>query len=704
MKFDQVHITNFKGITQASFVDLPSTIVVAGPNGCGKSTVFDALRLWKSAYAGYQGEEVSWWLQEFGLHGGPTPFSKILQSPERPLTIQASISLTDSEKSYLVSNAPTLIREAVYREVIPGYGAQNAFSPGMPMPQPNQLSSAMIAHEHLVQARIAEQTPILTTELSNNSLSGSLTCLSNGQANKSPSIALEMVFSLFDGNSIGIIDYHGPHRTFAREEVGGINLQIQQYQQQRQQSALYNSANKYSGVKGELASAYIRDLIASKAGAARDSLGLRLSDTLDELFRKFFPGKTFKGVEPVYDGSLKFNVETQAGTHDINDLSSGEKELLYGYLRLRNYAPRNSIILLDEPELHLNPRLTDGLVDFYHRHIGKALNNQLWMVTHSDMILRQAVGRDGYKVFHMLTAGSALAQPEQALEVEVDGDVKRAIIDLVGDLAAYKPGAKLVFLEGGGNTNVDEYIISNIFPDFSQSVNLITSGSKSRIRQIDAVLERASASGAIVGKYFAITDLDGEIEIDTGSKNILRWDRYHIENYLLDAEAISRVIVDLNMATSVDVRIPAVLDLLREAARKTLPQLVRHELEDTSSKSLMRAISARTERTGDFQSEKLYEALQGSRRKIDDLLTNSLSKTSLSVKQSEVEAGLNADLNSGEWINTFRGRDVLKTFLSDNLRGVIRYEVFRDFIIAKMRDVGIQPVGMKAVIDRINEE
>ncbi|QKQ74600.1 ATP-binding protein [Nostoc sp. TCL240-02] len=61
----------------------------------------------------------------------------------------------------------------------------------------------------------------------------------------------------------------------------------------------------------------------------------------------------------------------------INELSSGEKEVLYGYLRLRNTAPRNSVLLMDEPELHLNPRLISGLASFYHKNLGKPLGNQL---------------------------------------------------------------------------------------------------------------------------------------------------------------------------------------------------------------------------------------------------------------------------------------------------------------------------------------
>jgi hypothetical protein len=40
------------------------------------------------------------------------------------------------------------------------------------------------------------------------------------------------------------------------------------------------------------------------------------------------------GVRPEPGGTLSFPVRLSSGdTHDINELSSGEKELVYGYLR-----------------------------------------------------------------------------------------------------------------------------------------------------------------------------------------------------------------------------------------------------------------------------------------------------------------------------------------------------------------------------------
>ena len=106
--------------------------------------------------------------------------------------------------------------------------------------------------------------------------------------------------------------------------------------------ALYNSQGKYHNVKNEIASSYVKALIAKESGAGNLEID-SLESTLQELFRIFFPSKHFLGINPTLSGTLEFPVKVNVGlTHDIDELSSGEKEILFGYLRLRNSTPKNS--------------------------------------------------------------------------------------------------------------------------------------------------------------------------------------------------------------------------------------------------------------------------------------------------------------------------------------------------------------------------
>ena len=66
MKIKSIHLQNFKRFTDLTISELPNTarlVVLVGPNGCGKSSVFDALHAKAKVqhYWGWQTEQLSYW-------------------------------------------------------------------------------------------------------------------------------------------------------------------------------------------------------------------------------------------------------------------------------------------------------------------------------------------------------------------------------------------------------------------------------------------------------------------------------------------------------------------------------------------------------------------------------------------------------------------------------------------------------------------
>jgi AAA15 family ATPase/GTPase len=57
MKIERLRITNFRGIDDIEMKSLGMMVIIAGQNGSGKSCIFDAIRLLKSVYGGYQQNE-----------------------------------------------------------------------------------------------------------------------------------------------------------------------------------------------------------------------------------------------------------------------------------------------------------------------------------------------------------------------------------------------------------------------------------------------------------------------------------------------------------------------------------------------------------------------------------------------------------------------------------------------------------------------
>src|SRR5258708_5053891 len=121
MRIRSLEIRNFKAVTILELDDLGDAVVLAGPNGCGKSCVLDAIRLPKSVYGGYQPNEWHSWFGEFQINFNQRPdeLLKLFQDPTRELRISASFSFSKEERAYIEGNARDLLRTSAWREVVP---------------------------------------------------------------------------------------------------------------------------------------------------------------------------------------------------------------------------------------------------------------------------------------------------------------------------------------------------------------------------------------------------------------------------------------------------------------------------------------------------------------------------------------------------------------------------------------------------------
>ena len=121
MKIENLLIENFRGIQKLEAKLLGDTIIIAGQNGSGKSCIFDAIRLLKSTYGGYQQNE---WQQFFGefaiqLHGGSKHLKGLFNDATKPAIIECTFLLRDTEKSYICENAAGLLEETIWQTLLP---------------------------------------------------------------------------------------------------------------------------------------------------------------------------------------------------------------------------------------------------------------------------------------------------------------------------------------------------------------------------------------------------------------------------------------------------------------------------------------------------------------------------------------------------------------------------------------------------------
>ncbi|MFO0753940.1 MAG: hypothetical protein U0411_11545 [Thermodesulfovibrionales bacterium] len=144
----------------------------------------------------------------------------------------------------------------------------------------------------------------------------------------------------------------------------------------------------------------------------------------------------------------------------------------------------------------------------------------------------------------------------------------------------------------------------------------------------------------------------------------------------------------------------SIWDELRECAKETLPSLVRHELSEYANRLLVSAIDIKTDPRLEQQASAMSESIARSIEKISSVQENHLSRHALLTKEEEIRAKYIQSISDGSWTKVFRGRDVLKRFVARSST-TASYEVFRNLLLAQMRDDSYRPGGMKEIVDAI---
>lgn len=695
MKIANLLVDNFRAISRVELQNLEDMIVVAGPNGCGKSCILDAIRLFKSVYGGYQPNEWQQWMSEFQVSlREPRRMASLLREKSRSSTIEAHIELADSEIHFIEANLDALLEDLAWRTVVPG--SQRWLGSA------NPLATELRAHQPAVKQHVEDLRPVVTGQLNNRLLIGRLMIMPDGQASTQRIELLELVFSAFRPKQIGVIDYHGAHRNYAREELGGINLNLDQEEERLRNTSLYNAANKYLNIKSEMAAEYVKESLRPKhqVGDSSEKTFQSMTATLQELFGTFFPGKKFRGPVPTPEGNLDFPVEVGGGSvHDINDLSSGEKEILFGYLRIRNSAPGHSIVLMDEPELHLNPALIRGLPQFYRRNLSLKLNNQIWLVTHSDAFLREALGSDGLRVYNMRHADAVQNTENQMREIHSGDEAESIILEMVGNLAAYAPGSKVVLFEGE-NSEFDLRMVSRLFPTIENELNLVSGGNRLRVEMLHDVLEESVNAGRIPVKIYSVVDRDAGPGRTESFNRRFTWDLYHIENYLLEPAYIGETLGHLSVFHSDLSSMRKIDEALRQIAKSQIGKLVLHKLKSEVHSTLRRELKLGANPASEDIGTQFHESVVGSVGRMQKMLSNDLGVDEIRQQVEHAALELEDSLETDRWIEHFRGRDILRAFVGKYIPGM-RYEHFRNLVISQMVTASYQPPGMKAVLDQI---
>ena len=151
--------------------------------------------------------------------------------------------------------------------------------------------------------------------------------------------------------------------------------------------------------------------------------------------------------------SIPIFTNSSGDKFDINELSSGEKQLFLRTLAIRMLNPENSIILIDEPELSLHPKWQQRIVDVY-RKIGK--NNQIIIATHSPHILGSA-RKENIMLLDKDDEGKIVVRTGDELYDSYGQPTDRVLKDIMGLETTRNPKVFKLLEEAGELVDKNEY-------------------------------------------------------------------------------------------------------------------------------------------------------------------------------------------------------------------------------------------------------
>ncbi len=261
-------------------------------------------------------------------------------------------------------------------------------------------------------------------------------------------------------------------------------------------------------------------------------------------FRQLLAPKELLDPEP-RDQTIYFQFE--GSRFPLNALSSGEREVVNIAFDFLLRDPSDSIIVFDEPELHLHPELSYKLL---HTLRSAGVRNQFVFITHSPDIITASLEHS--VVFVSPPKGGQ----NQAVVVRED-DATNEALHLIGQsIGIVSLGKRIVLIEGA-RTSLDKQTYGAILKDRYPNLVLVPSGGKGLIQSFHAVVSNVLSQALWGVDFFMLCDRDSlpiggsaaDYEARAGGR-LRMLDRYHLENYFLEEEVLAQVFKDLEPAGS----------------------------------------------------------------------------------------------------------------------------------------------------------
>ena len=252
--------------------------------------------------------------------------------------------------------------------------------------------------------------------------------------------------------------------------------------------------------------------------------------------------------DPLEDGTFFFKKGSASRFHYKN-LSAGEKAafdlILDFYIRVETF--NDTVFCIDEPELHLGPRVQALLLSSLFEELPP--NCQLWVATHSLGMMRQAFElhrQHPEQVTFLDTADASFDEPTVLRPTAPDRGFWRRVLDIaLDDLAGLMAPSQVVLCEGADPaTGFDASVYRTIFADEMPNVEFLSVGNSGEVKRdhlgVANAIEVIAPGTQIVRLVDRDEHLDKEVDL-LREQGVRVLSRRNIECYLLADDILQRL-------------------------------------------------------------------------------------------------------------------------------------------------------------------
>ena len=398
-----------------------------------------------------------------------------------------------------------------------------------------------------------------------------------------------------------------------------------------------------------------------------------------DIFSRIVPDKELMDLNVDSPGEFQYT-DSNGQRLAFQNLSSGEQEvvkILFDFAR-RNI--RHSVILFDEPELHLHPTLTFRMIEEL-KSMGDGTNQFIFFTHSADLISTYYSTGD---VYFIDTDQSSANQAHRLSQLNQSHD--ELVRLMANNLGLFTAGKKLVFVEGE-DSSLDKLTYHRITQEAFPEARIVPAGSVSNISSLNLLAQQMQ--NTIYGiDFYMIRDRDGlsddEVQKVENNGRVRCLKRRHLENYFLDPDVLFEVAQKLYISHQ-DV---ASADIIRSKIQNIAASRLGYTLMQNTRDYLVLNRQLGSPTVKDLDTKTVSIIKQEIVSSVSDSLTqlaSDESEAALKEWLDREEATLRQSLKNDGWMTTFHGKEIFGILCSKILQSKNKSRIRQAYLDVAMK-------------------